>query len=208
MTALITPPVVSDRTRDPATPRPPARQAVTGGGAEAPGGKALVLNASMEPLCVVAARRAVVLLLAGKADMVAAHNGTFHSERLDMPAPSVIQLRRFVRVPYRRRATLTRRGVFIRDDHTCQYCGRPAENIDHVHPRSRNGAHEWENVVASCTRCNSRKGDRTPAEANMVLARRPFAPRAAFWMVVAVGRVRPEWEHFLGDVTSPVRAVG
>lgn len=162
-------------------------------------GKSLVLNASMEPLCVVPSRRALVLCLTGKADLLHAGTTAYRSERLEVPSPSVVQLRRYVRVPYRRRATLTRRGVFIRDGHTCQYCGRPAENIDHVHPRSRDGAHEWENVVAACTRCNSKKGDRTPAEAGMVLNRRPFAPKAAFWMVVAVGRVRPEWEHYLGD---------
>jgi 5-methylcytosine-specific restriction endonuclease McrA len=153
----------------------------------------------MEPLCVVSSRRALVLVLTGKAELLHDTGVPYRSERMAIPSPSVIQLRRYVRVPYRRRATLTRRGVFIRDDHTCQYCARPAENIDHVHPRSRDGAHEWENVVAACTRCNSRKGDQTLSEAGMVLARRPFAPKAAFWMVVAVGRVKPEWELYLGD---------
>lgn len=198
MSALIAPHPAPAGTQESTSPPPSS----SSGGP----GKALVLNASMEPLCVVSGRRALVLLLTGKADMV--HEGVhvFHSERLDLSVPSVVQLRRYVRVPYRRRATLTRRGVFIRDDYACQYCGVPAENIDHVQPRSRNGAHEWENVVASCMRCNSRKGDRTPAEAGMALARRPFAPRAAFWMVVAVGRVRPEWEIYLGDVHGPERA--
>lgn len=163
------------------------------------GGKSLVLNASMEPLCVVPARRALVLVLTGKADLLHAGGTLYRSERMEVASPSVIQLRRYVRVPYRRRATLTRRGVFIRDDHTCQYCGRPAENIDHVHPRSRQGPHQWENVVAACTRCNSKKGDLTLVECGMVLARRPFAPKAAFWMVVAVGKVKPEWELYLGD---------
>jgi 5-methylcytosine-specific restriction endonuclease McrA len=188
VTALLPPP--------PAAPDGAAAAAV---GGAAVGGKSLVLNASMEPLCVVPARRALVLVLTGKAELVHAGAAVYRSERAVVPAPSVVQLRRYVRVPYRRRATLTRRGVFIRDEHTCQYCGRPAENIDHVIPRSRDGAHEWENVVAACTRCNSKKGDRTPSEAGMVLARRPFAPKAAFWMVVAVGRVTPEWETYLGD---------
>lgn len=167
--------------------------------ATVPSGKALVLNASMEPLCVVPARRALVLVLTEKAELLHEGRGQYHSERLAVPTPSVVQLRRYVRVPYRHRATLTRRGVFIRDAHACQYCGRPAENIDHVQPRSRHGEHEWENVVASCLACNSRKGDRTLKEAGMTLTRRPFAPKAAFWMVVAVGRVKPEWEVYLGD---------
>lgn len=164
--------------------------------------KALVLNATMEPLCVVPARRAVVLVLSSKADVVHANGHRFRSECLDFAAPSVVRLRRYVHVPYRRRAALSRRGVFIRDEHTCQYCGRAAENVDHVLPRSRGGAHQWENVVAACRRCNSRKKDRTPAEAAMTLLRPPFAPRAAFWLVVAVGRVEPDWRVYLGDVLT------
>lgn len=201
MRVLIAPPEPPP-TGGPDPRRAPPPDAVAAGsavGGSAVGGKALVLNASMEPLCVVPARRALVLVLTGKADLLHAGGAMYRSERMEVAQPSVIQLRRYVRVPYRRRATLTRRGVFIRDEHTCQYCGRPAENIDHVHPRSRGGAHEWENVVAACTRCNSRKGDRTLAESGMALPRRPFAPKAAFWMVVAVGRVRPEWETYLGD---------
>ena len=165
-------------------------------------GKALVLNATMEPLCVVPARRAVVLVLSAKADVVATNGHRFRSAELDIAAPSIVRLRSFVRVPYRRRAALSRRGVFIRDGHQCQYCGRAAENVDHVIPRSRGGGHEWENVVAACRRCNSRKKDRTPAEAAMALHRQPYAPRAAFWLVVAVGGVREDWETYLGDVMS------
>ena len=165
-------------------------------------GKALVLNATMEPLCVVPARRAVVLVLSDKADVIQTNGHRFRSEVLDLAAPSVVRLRSFVRVPYRRRAALSRRGVFIRDEHLCQYCGRGAENVDHVLPRSRGGAHEWENVVAACRRCNSRKKDHTPAEAHMVLRRQPYAPRAAFWLVVAVGGVREDWTDYLGDVLS------
>jgi 5-methylcytosine-specific restriction endonuclease McrA len=165
-------------------------------------GKALVLNATMEPLCVVPARRAIVLVLSSKADVVQTNGHRFRSAHIDMAAPSVVRLRSYVRVPYRRRAALSRRGVFIRDAHECQYCGRPAENVDHVIPRSRGGLHEWENVVAACRRCNSRKKDRTPAEAAMMLPRQPYAPRATFWLVVAVGGVREDWEMYLGDVMS------
>jgi 5-methylcytosine-specific restriction endonuclease McrA len=165
-------------------------------------GKALVLNATMEPLCVVSARRAVVLVLSAKADLVHSNGHRFRSCNLDVPAPSVVRLRTFVRVPYRRRAALSRRGVFLRDESTCQYCGRGAENVDHIHPRSRGGPHEWENVVAACRRCNSRKKDRTPEEAGMLLRRKPYAPWAALWLVVAVGGVRDDWADYLGDVLS------
>lgn len=164
---------------------------------------ALVLNASMEPLCVVPTRRAIVLVLSAKADLLHAGEGVFRAERTALPAPSVVRLRRYVHVPYRRRAALSRRGVFLRDHGTCQYCGRTAENVDHVVPRSRGGPHVWENVVAACERCNAHKKDRTPGEANMVLARRPIAPRAAFWLVVAVGTVDPLWRPYISDVTTP-----
>jgi 5-methylcytosine-specific restriction endonuclease McrA len=166
--------------------------------------KALVLNATNEPLCVVEARRAVVLILTGRADVVSANGHRFRSEHLELAAPSVVRLRRFVSVPYRRRAALSRRGVFIRDDHTCQYCGRTAENVDHVVPRSKQGPHVWENVVAACRRCNSRKKDRTPSEAGMHLRRQPYAPKAAFWLIVAVGGMQPDWQDYLGDVLDAV----
>lgn len=161
--------------------------------------KALVLNATMEPLCVVPARRALVLVLNDKADVIQTNGHRYRSEREDHQAPSVVRLRRFVHVPYRRRAALSRRGVFIRDNFTCQYCGRAAENVDHVVPRSRGGPHEWENVVAACRRCNSKKMDLMPAECGMVLRRAPFAPRAAFWLVVAVGGFHEDWQPYLGD---------
>lgn len=163
----------------------------------------LVLNASMEPLCVVSTRRAVVLMLTSKADLLHAGEGEFRAERMALPAPSVVRLRRYVHVPYRRRAALSRRGVFIRDGGQCQYCGRAAENVDHVVPRSRGGPHVWENVVAACQRCNAHKRDHTPDEAAMTLARRPYAPRAAFWLVVAVGSVDPVWAPYIGDVIAP-----
>lgn len=164
---------------------------------------ALVLNASMEPLCVVPLRRAIVLMLTSKADLLHAGEGEFRAERMVLPAPSVVRLRRYVHVPYRRRAALSRRGVFIRDEGRCQYCGRAAENVDHVVPRSRGGPHVWENVVAACQRCNAHKRDHTPDEAGMTLARRPYAPRAAFWLVVAVGAVDPLWTPYIQDAIAP-----
>ena len=92
--------------------------------------QALVLNATYEPLAVIPARRAVVLLVNQKADMVHAGDESWSSERLRIPVPTVVRLRRFVRVPYHRRIPLNRRAVFARDLHRCQYCGRAAENLD------------------------------------------------------------------------------
>ena len=112
--------------------------------------RALLLNASFEPLCVVSSRRAVVLVLKDKAEIVHRNGAEFRSERRSVPVPTVIRLVHFVRVPFRASAPLSRRAVFARDGHRCQYCGRAAENLDHVVPRSRRGPHTWDNVVASC----------------------------------------------------------
>jgi 5-methylcytosine-specific restriction endonuclease McrA len=158
-------------------------------------GRSLVLNASLQPLSVVAARRAVVLVLKAKAEVLVSNGVVFRSARLEVPAPSVVKLRYFVNVPYRTRAALTRRAVFARDGWVCQYCGAPAENVDHVFPKSRGGRHAWENVVAACRRCNSRKENRLPHEAGLRLAREPAAPRDGFRL--SIGRVEPEWEPFL-----------
>jgi len=161
--------------------------------------RALVLNASYEPLCVVAARRAVVLVLADKAEAVAQTGLALHSERLVVPVPSVVRLRTFVSVPFRRRVAVSRRAVMARDAGMCQYCGSRADSIDHVVPRSRGGTHTWENVVAACRPCNVRKRDRLLHETTMRLQRHPVAPRGATWSIVAHGAVPDEWEPYLLD---------
>ncbi|MFQ5947942.1 MAG: HNH endonuclease [Acidimicrobiia bacterium] len=162
--------------------------------------QALVLNATFEPLSVVPTRRAVVLVVREKAEMVEATGRVWNSERMAIEVPSVIRLRRFVKVPYRRRVALNRRAVLGRDRHQCQYCGRPAENLDHVVPRSRGGSHTWENVVAACRRCNARKGNRTLAEAGMRLLRSPRAPRRHGWLLVGLNAPpHPSWRPYLAD---------
>ena len=162
--------------------------------------RALVLNATYEPLCVVSERRAVVLVLGEKADIIHETDTLLHSEQLTIAVPSVVRLRYFVRVPFRRRAPLTRRAVFLRDGHRCQYCSRPAESIDHVVPRSRGGAHSWGNVVAACRRCNSQKRDRLLDETTMRLRAEPREPDRLSWVrVAASSRVPEHWEPYLAQ---------
>jgi 5-methylcytosine-specific restriction endonuclease McrA len=158
---------------------------------------ALVLNASYDPLSVVPARRAACLVLADKAEIVEDDGGLIRSANLSLPSPLVIRLRYMVKVPYRRSASLSRRGVFARDDYRCQYCGAHADSIDHVVPRSRGGLNVWENVAAACRPCNLAKRDRTPDEAGMRLARPCRAPRATAWVVVSVARVPEAWKPYL-----------
>lgn len=164
--------------------------------------RALVLNATYEPLCLVAARRAVVLVMRSKAEVVREHDAPFHSACLTVPSPSVVRLTHYVRVPHRRCATLSRRAVLLRDGYRCQYCGDAAESVDHVVPRSKGGAHAWDNVVAACRRCNSHKEDRLPREAGMRLRRCPAPPADFTWLAARVGRIHPHWEEFLVPATA------
>jgi 5-methylcytosine-specific restriction endonuclease McrA len=158
---------------------------------------ALVLNASYEPLCVVPVRRAVVLVLKQKAEVVHQADSSMRSERVVFQAPSVIRLVQFVKVPFRSKVPLNRRAVFARDGHRCQYCFTAAENIDHVIPRAKGGAHTWDNVVASCKPCNARKGDQLLENTGMTLRRKPTVPQTLTWMLVAMDKVSPDWEPYL-----------
>jgi 5-methylcytosine-specific restriction endonuclease McrA len=160
--------------------------------------RALVLNASFEPLCVVSTRRALLLLLDAKAELVHATEALFRSERSVFPEPSVVRLAYYVKVPYQARIALNRRAVFARDGHRCQYCGASAENIDHVIPRSRGGLHAWDNVVAACRPCNAHKRDRLLEETGLKLRRKPSVPRERTWILVVSGGIRPDWEPYLG----------
>jgi len=163
-------------------------------------GQALVLNATYEPLSVVTSRRAVVLVVRAKAELVHSNGRRWASERSSVPVPSVIRLLHYVKVPYERRVPLSRRAVFARDGHTCQYCAGAAENLDHVMPRCRGGAHTWENVVAACRPCNARKGDRTPDEAGLTLRAAPRAPRQLGWLLIGLSSPPdPSWRAYLED---------
>lgn len=162
--------------------------------------RALVLNASYEPLSVVNERRALILVLSNKAQIVVPKDEVWSSATRIVQLPSVVKLNRYVRVPYRRSVPVTRRAVFGRDDHECQYCGGPAESIDHVQPRSRGGDHTWENVVACCRTCNVRKGDRTPTESGLYLRTDPGPPRHFAWIYASTGfQVDPDWQQFLAE---------
>ena len=128
----------------------------------------LVLNASYEPINVCNVRRATVLVLKERAEIIERGEGALHSERLDFDRPCVIRLIRYIRIPrdvHRRK--ITRKAVLARDAWTCQYCGHQATGltVDHVIPRSRGGESVWENIVASCAPCNRKKGNLTPREA-------------------------------------------
>jgi len=169
------------------------------------GNRALVLNASYEPIAVVSLHRAVILVLAEKADIVAADpDAVLRSLTVCLPKPTVIRLAHYVRIPYRRTAALSRAAILRRDNHTCQYCGSRADTIDHVLPRSRGGASSWRNLTSACRDCNGRKANRTPAEAGMRLRVTPIAPVGTTAVVIAFGHIDAAWTPFLAcDEPAP-----
>ncbi|RME84626.1 MAG: HNH endonuclease [Caldilineae bacterium] len=166
-------------------------------------GAVLVLNASYEPLNIVSIKRAVVLLLKEKAELVEAAEQRLRSEHLELPRPLVIRLVHYVKVPRRLGIPLTRRMILARDNDTCQYCGaQPGKaelTIDHVLPRSRGGQKVWENVVTACRSCNQRKGNRTPKEAHMKLIRQPYRPRYVALAIVGEMQQNSVWRKYIGE---------
>ncbi|MEZ4605955.1 MAG: HNH endonuclease [Deinococcales bacterium] len=162
--------------------------------------RVLILNASYEPLHVCSVKRAVNLLMHDIAERIEDSDRVLRSPSQIFPVPSVIRLKRFIKRPFRHRVAFNRKNVFRRDDHTCQYCGSHGNDLtlDHVIPRSRNGATSWENIVACCHRCNAKKRDQTPEEAGMKLRRKPFAPHFMFSSAFGlISQVDPIWEKYL-----------
>jgi 5-methylcytosine-specific restriction endonuclease McrA len=158
----------------------------------------LLLNATYEPLCVVSSRRAIVLVLAEKAEPVDSAPDVVHAETISLAVPVVARLTRYVRVPFPASVPLSRRAVFTRDGQTCVYCGGSATSIDHVVPRSRGGTHTWDNVVAACRRCNHTKADRSLAELGWALPHPPRTPSGAAWRLLGTRTVDPRWREWLG----------
>ena len=138
----------------------------------------LVLNGNYEPINVCNTKRAMGLILAGKATVLENGRGFIHTISRTYERPSVIRLIYVVRRP-RPRVRLCKREILRRDGYRCQYCGRETNHltIDHIVPRYRGGEYHWENLVAACPQCNRRKGGRTLAEARMSLLHEPFEPR-------------------------------
>ena len=157
----------------------------------------LVLNASYEPLGVVSDRRALILVLNQRATTVEESEIILHYAGGEVVLPAVIRLTKFVKIPYRHAIPLSRRAVFARDGGKCVYCSAPATSIDHVIPRSRGGAHHWENVVAACHKCNHQKADRMLKEIGWKLRQLPREPSGAAWRILGTGRSDQRWLAYL-----------
>lgn len=165
--------------------------------------RTLVLNAGFEPLAVVSYRRALALVLNGKATIIEIiEDDPIWGVGVRFDRPSVVVLTRYVKIPYGRLVPVTRRGVLRRDAHRCGYCGKAASTIDHILPRSRGGEDSWENLVACCLRCNNAKGSRTPAEMGWQLTVTPRMPFGPSWSVRGLDRATPEWERYLAPAVA------
>jgi 5-methylcytosine-specific restriction endonuclease McrA len=159
----------------------------------------LVLNATFEPINVCTVRRAVVLLLKDKAEVIEHAKWDLHSATMTMQQPVVIRLVTYVRIPRdTHRRKITRRAVFARDGWACQYCGsRSSLTVDHVIPKSKGGQSSWDNIVASCAPCNRRKGDALPRQVGMRLLHKPRTPSPNVFIHVASPTIPTAWLQYL-----------
>jgi 5-methylcytosine-specific restriction endonuclease McrA len=159
----------------------------------------LVLNANFEPINVCNTRRAIGLILSGKAGLVLNGRGEIKTVRSTFPRPSIIRLEKMIKRP-RPTIKLTKREILRRDDYTCQYCGYRSTHltIDHVVPRRLGGQHSWDNLVAACPACNHRKGGRMIEQAQMRLLHAPVEPpSSAFYLYSRHLGENSEWVPFI-----------
>lgn len=164
-------------------------------------GQVLVLNQNYEPLNVCSWRRAIALMCLGKVTALEHGSEVVRSSSNEVRLPTVVRLANPIRRPLPE-LKLSRRAILARDSHTCQYCGHIARDltIDHVIPRRRGGGATWDNLVASCLRCNNKKGDKTPREAGMMLIRKPRRPRFIPYLSYATftaAAKNPDWRDYL-----------
>lgn len=172
-------------------------------------GRVLLLNGSnWEPLAVITVPRAINLILAGKAVVIEQSGNFLKTIREQFPVPSVIALRTYINVP-RRQAHWSRKGVLVRDNYTCIYCGvQPGAvvkgkvisksdlTVDHILPKSRGGKDQWTNTACACYYCNHRKSDKLPNEIGMKLKWEPKMPRTSY-LVIAVGTGPDAWKRYI-----------
>ncbi len=191
--------------------------------------KVLVLNKMYMAVRVITARRAFVLLTRETAEVIHADDGSYanydfstwaelselrkefepdrydwvKTVRFDIAVPRIIRLVGYDKLP-KQRVKLNRRNLFARDHNRCQYCGKHHHtselSIDHVIPRTQDGPDTWENLVCACTSCNSRKGGRTPKQANMKLIKEPIRPKRNPMISMRLNNERyASWKAFLDE---------
>jgi 5-methylcytosine-specific restriction endonuclease McrA len=158
----------------------------------------LVLNQNYEPIAICNARKAVILVYLGKAEIVEHFDMKICSVSYSMPFPSVVRLQLYIYRPYTP-VILSRKNIIRRDRNTCQYCGKKhlPLTVDHIIPRQYGGKHTWTNLVCACIRCNNRKGSQTPEQAGMSLLKKPQKPSKLFFLQFFIEKPPETWRPYL-----------
>lgn len=160
--------------------------------------KVLVLNQSYEPLMVINAKRAIVLIIKEKVKMLEKYSENIRSVQNSFDLPSVIRLNFYVHLKYKD-IVLNRRNILKRDDYRCQYCAKQAIplTLDHIVPKNKGGKDSWENLVAACSKCNTRKGDTLLKHMDMKLLKKPRKPSKLFQLQTYVNKKQDNWKQYL-----------
>jgi len=181
--------------------------------------RVLLINISYEPITVINVARSILLIYKGKAQIIEHEeeiklrsSGRFNPktnkrENWEINCPTVLRLKKYVKVP-RRNLLPVKSNICQRDRYICQYCGIELNfidlTLDHVIPYSKGGKSTWENLVASCSRCNNKKGDRTPKQAGMKLLSKPKKPHAFQTLRFYIKTIRSPWKPYLFMESFPV----
>ena len=166
--------------------------------------RSLLLNATYEPLRVITWKKAIILLVKGKVEVVSSHVRVIRGVSISLELPSVLRLLSHVRVARQfHQVPFSRANIYLRDKYRCQYCGqqRSASELtfDHVIPVSQGGRKDWDNIVTCCVNCNRKKGGKTPQQAGLTLLRRPRRPSflPALHITLGMGDVPAAWRDYL-----------
>ncbi len=159
--------------------------------------KVLLLNYSYEPIMVVSIKKAIILHVLEKVDMVEKSDKYINSLYLSIPIPYVVKLKNYLYVKPKQLA-LTRNNIIKRDDSECQYCGKKASamTIDHVIPKDKGGKDKWENLVAACKKCNIYKGNFLLDELDMKLIKKPSQPSYLLHLQKYKSK-HPSWDQYI-----------
>jgi len=159
----------------------------------------LLLNQNFEPLTMCTAKRAIIMVWTGKAEIIENTRFCIHSVSMTFFIPSVIRLLLFVSITQKLNIQLTKQNILRRDHKTCQYCGKSEGHmtVDHVIPRSQGGLDTWENLVCACPSCNNRKGDNIPEKVGMRLLKSPRKPSLRAFLFAHKGMISQSWQTYL-----------
>ena len=160
--------------------------------------KVLLLNQSYQPLMTLGAKRAIVLSFTEKVEVLERYTDKVRSVNLSIFMPSVIRLRDYVRFN-NKKIPLNRKNILKRDNHICQYCDSKSNfmTIDHIIPKDKGGRDSWENLVAACVPCNTKKGNKLLKDTSMFLSRKPKSPSFLFNIQSDLSHSQDSWKPYL-----------